>query len=304
MDHRHLSGDPLADRRADYAKGLAEDGDLAAAADLMRQALDLAPGWTAGWTTLGTYLLGAGSADEAAEAFGRALALDPADGTGAGLRLATMGRTPAPATAPPAFVKGLFDQYAGRFESALVGALAYQAPDRLMEAILSVAGPAPRFAAALDLGCGTGLMGERLRPFAGRLDGVDLSPEMLARARAKSLYDALEEADILALEPPAYAYDLAAAADVLNYVGDLSLPIVRIAAMLAPAGLFAFTHEASDGPEPYRLGEALRYAHHAPAVVAMLEDANLTLRVCKDVSLRKDRGQEVAGHVLVAQAPA
>ncbi|KQT55132.1 MULTISPECIES: class I SAM-dependent DNA methyltransferase [unclassified Aureimonas] len=300
MDHRHLSGDPLADRRADYAKGLAADGDGAAAADLMRQALDLAPAWTAGWTTLGTYLLDAGQADEAASAFERALGLDPADGTGAALRLAAMGRTPAPATAPPAFVKSLFDQYAGRFESALVDGLAYRAPDRLMEAILSVAGPAPRFAAALDLGCGTGLMGTRLRPHAERLDGLDLSPEMLARARAKGIYDRLEEADILALDRDSHRYDLVAAADVLNYIGDLRPVIATIASILSPADLFAFTLEASDGPEPYRLGEALRYAHHAPAVETMLAEAGLALRGRTEVVLRQDRGAPVAGHVIVA----
>lgn len=300
MNHRHLSGEPLADRRADYAKGLAADGDPAAAADLMGQALELAPGWVAGWTTLGTYLQDAGRADEAAHAFEHALSLDTADGTGAALRLAAMGRAPAPATAPPAFVKGLFDQYAGRFESALVEGLAYEAPDRLMDAIRAVAGPAPRFAAALDLGCGTGLMGERLRPHADRLDGLDLSPEMLARARAKSLYDALEEADILALAPGARRYDLVAAADVLNYVGDLGPVIGIIEAMLSPAGLVAFTLEASDGPAPYRLGEALRYAHHAPAVEAMLAGAGLRLRLRSEVVLRQDRGAPVAGHVLVA----
>jgi predicted TPR repeat methyltransferase len=304
MDHRHLSGDPLADRRADYAKGLATDGDHAAAADLMRQALDLAPAWVAGWTTLGTYLADAGGADEAAKAFARALALDPSDGTGAALRLAAMGRAPAPATAPAAFVKGLFDQYAGRFDAALVDGLAYEAPDRLMDAILGVAGNDARFGTALDLGCGTGLMGERLRPRAARLEGLDLSPEMLARARAKRIYDALEEGDILALDAGTRIYDLAAAADVLNYVGDLVSVVGTIAGLLAPGGLFAFTLEASDGPAPYRLGEALRYAHHAPAVEAMLQAAGLILSRRDDVVLRQDRGSPVAGHVLVAQRSA
>ncbi|KQT54364.1 hypothetical protein ASG43_01785 [Aureimonas sp. Leaf454] len=300
MNHRHLSGDPLADRRADYAKGLAAQGNSAAAADLMRQALDLAPFWIAGWTTLGTYHLDAGSPDAAADAFAHALALDPADGTGAALRLAAMGRAPAPATAPPAFVKGLFDQYAGRFDTALVDGLAYEAPDRLSDAILAVAGSASTFDAALDLGCGTGLMGERLRPRCDRLEGLDLSPEMLSRARGKGLYDALEEADILALDPARGRYDLVAAADVLNYVGDLRPVIATVAVLLSAGGLFAFTLEAFEGPEPYRLGEALRYAHHAPAMEALLVEAGLILRRRTDVVLRRDRGAPVAGHVVVA----
>lgn len=49
------SGDVIADRRADYARMLAESGDYPAAAELMEQALELAPRWTAGWFRFGEY---------------------------------------------------------------------------------------------------------------------------------------------------------------------------------------------------------------------------------------------------------
>ena len=100
------SGEPLADRRADYAAQLAEEGSFAAAADLMRQALDLAPGWAAGWVVLGGFCERADDIDAALDAYRRAAALDQTDGHGARLKLAALGAAPLPATAPPAFVRG------------------------------------------------------------------------------------------------------------------------------------------------------------------------------------------------------
>ena len=49
---------------------------------------------------------------------------------------------------------------------------------------------------ALDLGCGTGLVGERLRKMVRRLEGVDLSEAMLAEARRKQIYDRLHKGDL------------------------------------------------------------------------------------------------------------
>ncbi|KAB0677995.1 class I SAM-dependent DNA methyltransferase [Aureimonas leprariae] len=294
------SGDPIADRRADYAKAYADGGDHAAAADLMRQALELAPGWAAGWNALGEYLEQSGEPGAAAEALSRAAALDPADASGAGARLAAMGRAPAPAALPPAFVATLFDQYAERFEAHLTRKLAYRAPDLLLRAIRNAA-PDRRFEAALDLGCGTGLMGEKLRSSCERLDGVDLSSAMLAKARAKNLYDALREGDILGYKAEPGSLDLVAAADVLNYLGELAPVFAQCAAWLRPGGLLAFTVEAHGGSEPFVLAETMRYRHSGEAVAALLAGAGFAIRACERVSLREDRGAAVAGLVVVAE---
>ena len=50
--------------------------------------------------------------------------------------------------------------------------------------------------AILDLGCGTGLAGLAFQPLAARLDGVDLSPAMIEKARARGIYDHLDVADL------------------------------------------------------------------------------------------------------------
>ena len=59
------SANPLADRRHAYAMAYAQAGDLAAATELMDQALELAPDWAAGWLALGELLEGCGQTDRA-----------------------------------------------------------------------------------------------------------------------------------------------------------------------------------------------------------------------------------------------
>ena len=153
----------------------------------------------------------------------------------------------------------LFDQYADKFDHALVETLRYRVPDLLLDAIQRNA--SGRFAHAIDLGCGTGLMGEKLRLLSDTLVGYDISAEMLRKARAKGMYDRLEKADLADLPfagPPAH---LITAADVFMYLGRLDHAFASIAGMLAPSGLFAFSVERSDKADGFALGETRRYAH-------------------------------------------
>src|SRR5262249_4115028 len=147
---------------------------------------------------------------------------------------------------PPAFVEALFDQYADGFDRSLVGRLGYRVPE-LMSAAIARTGR-QRFAQALDLGCGTGLMGERLRPICDRLAGYAISAEMLKRAEARGVYDRLVKADLQELSLPTGGANLVTAADVFMYLGALDGVFARIAASLAPSGLVAFSVEKHDGP--------------------------------------------------------
>jgi predicted TPR repeat methyltransferase len=62
---------------------------------------------------------------------------------------------------------------------------------------------------AADLGCGTGRTGVWLRTRGvARLDGIDLTPEMLEIARARAIYDRLGQADVAATGLECGAYDL------------------------------------------------------------------------------------------------
>ena len=146
------------------------NGDHAAAAELMLGALELAPQWAMGWFRLGEFQEAAGAVRQAEEAWRMALKLEPADRPGAALKLQLIGAAPLAEAPPSAFVETLFDQYADKFDDALVNTLGYRAPE-LLEAAIRAAAPGRRFARAIDLGCGTGLMGERLRSFVEDLEG-------------------------------------------------------------------------------------------------------------------------------------
>ncbi|MDB5373983.1 MAG: hypothetical protein JWP04_2625, partial [Belnapia sp.] len=206
----------------------------------------------------------------------------------------------APERAPAGYVRDLFDQFAPRFEAELVGALDYRTP-ALLAALLAEAGVAPaRALRVLDLGCGTGLSGAALAPYARRLEGLDLSPRMLAEARRRGIYDALHEADLLDWLPaqPPGQYDLVAAADVLNYLGALGPALAAMAAALAPGGLAAFSVEAAAGA-PFALGESLRFRHDPDRVVADAAAAGFSPIARQAAGLRLERGKPVAGALFV-----
>ncbi len=253
--------DPIAARRYDYARAAADDGDWAAAAEVFEQAAEQAPGWAPAWFALGEARERLGDVDGAARALRAALALDPADALGAAPRLALIGCAADSTALPEAYVARLFDGYAPRFDAHLTEKLNYRGPALIVEALDLVA-PGRRFAAAIDIGCGTGLMGEAVRDRVDRLVGVDLSPGMIARARERGLYDALETADATAYltREAQGAFDCILAADALCYIGDLGPIFSAGRRTLADTGLFAFSIETLAG-EGFRLCPTMRFAH-------------------------------------------
>jgi predicted TPR repeat methyltransferase len=297
------SGDLMADRRFEFARDLQLKGDLRAAADLLMQAIELAPGFTSAWFTLGDIREVLGEHGAAISAFHEAQASDPGDRHGAGLRLIRLGAVPL-AGMSRAYVQTLFDQYAPRFESSLVGDLGYRGPELLFRAVLSVRSAARKpafFKRAIDLGCGTGLAAAAFAREVDHFVGVDLSPRMIERARASGLYAELEVADMLqGLCGRADASaDLVLAADAMVYVADLAPLLAEAARVLAPGGLLAFTAETHDG-EGVFLGHGLRYAHSAAYVRASVEASGLELSLLEDLSARNEDNAPVPGLVVVA----
>jgi predicted TPR repeat methyltransferase len=297
------SGDLIADRRYRFGRDLAARGDFAAAADLYAQAAEAAPAFAPAWFALGEARMKLGDGAGAAAAFRQALALDSDDRCGAALQLARLGAADAADAMSPTYVRALFDQYALRFDQALKG-LAYAGPARLREAIVS-ARPNAMFDHMLDLGCGTGLAGGAFRPLARQLTGVDLSPAMVAQARAKQLYDRLDIGDLLrflaAEASHGGAYDLVIAADVFVYLFDLGPVAAAVARVLRPDGLFGFTVETHQG-EGVELGAKLRYCHGTEHVRGALAAAGLRLLELSRVATRTEAGDGVPGLLALAAA--
>ena len=296
------SGDLIADRRFEWARGLTEAGDTAAAAELLAEVVTLAPGFAAAWFALGEARESLGDAAGAIGAFEKARAADPRDAHGAAVRLARLGALP-PVAMPIGYIQSLFDGYAPKFETSLAGRRGYRGPQILFDAIQRLA-PAPHFAAALDLGCGTGLAGEAFRPLCTSLTGVDLSAGMLALACAKFVYDRLEQAEAMTYlrAVPAASLDLIIVADVFIYFHELMQVGLPAARALKPGALLAFSVETHDD-DGVILRDTLRYAHAAAHVREAMSAGGLELLAMEQAWARREKGEVVPGLVVVAKAP-
>jgi predicted TPR repeat methyltransferase len=297
------SGDSIVDRRYAYAAAAAAEGDWRAAADVLEQAMERAPHWASGWLALGEARENLAEKEAAAAAYRKALALDPADALGAAPRLARLDALTL-ATLPPAYVRALFDGYAPRFEKHLTQDLAYRGPALMLAALDNVA-PGQRFACALDLGCGAGLMGASLRARVDALIGVDLAPAMVAKTRERNIYDELAVGELGAFlaERRAGDADLIVAADVLPYLGDLAPLFHTAARALSAGGLFAFTAEACEG-ESYRLGAGLRFAHSRDYLEQCAIVAGLNVRLLESGAARRENGRDAPGWIGVIERSA
>ncbi len=305
------SGDLIADRRAEYAHMLADSGDHADAADLMTQALELAPDWAAGWFRLADYEEKSGRKEAAVAALRKVLDLNPQDIFGAGLKLALLGGSETPDQPSSLYVAQLFDDYADRFDKALVEKLDYTVPEKLAALIAGHTGD-QRFAGVIDLGCGTGLFGERIRGKADRLEGFDLSANMLAKAESKGHYDLLAQGD-LSMPPeasglfsgmPDHRADLVSAADVLMYLGNLDSVFVIALRLLGSKSLFAFSVEDADAQGDFVLRPSLRYAHSQTYIEGLCKRFGLDILAISKTIIRNDGGKPVSGILFLTRTSA
>lgn len=273
--------------RITLVKALLAAGDNAGALEQAREAVSLNPNVAPAVLALGEALLAADLLPTAIAEFQRALRLDPdlararelvavawlkageADKALEALRelddppVAMIAAAQAIKTAPrsdPGYVRHLFDQFSADYDSRMIGQLGYAAPQILLDLAAMVMGARDKLS-ILDLGCGTGLAGLAFRPLAARLDGIDLSPAMIEKARARNIYDNLAVADLeTALSASGPAYDLILAADTLVYLGDLASTFQAAHARLSPDGFFLFTVEKA-AAEGFELGPKRRWRH-------------------------------------------
>ena len=300
----HSSGDLMADRRFEFARDLQLKGDLPAAADLLEQALELAPHFTSAWFTLGEIRQQLGERDKAIAAFRKSRESDPEDQHGAGLHLIRLGDVQM-TEMPKAYVQALFDQYAPRFEHVLINDLDYRAPALIFKAVLAarVAAKKPAFfKRTIDLGCGTGLAAAAFARQVDHFIGIDLSSGMIREARASGLYAELEVADMIeGLRGKGDASaNLVVAADAFVYLSDLAPVLTEAVRVLASGGVLAFTLETHDG-SGIVLGEGLRYAHSAEYVRGAIAQAGLKLLTLEPASPRNENNEPVRGLVVVAE---
>jgi predicted TPR repeat methyltransferase len=156
----------------------------------------------------------------------------------------------------------------------------------------------------LELGCGTGLCGPLLRPMAATLTGVDISPAMIEKARARDVYDRLEAGELLEfLRQTGRSFDLVVAADVLIYWGDLAQIFEAVAASLRPEGLFAFSVESGPGDRFQFNKKTHRFTHSQPYLKSMAAMFGFKEKSVEQIVIRTEAAQPVHGSLVVLQSP-
>ena len=266
-----------------------------------RKALSISPKAAEIFSLLGEAQLDAGEQDDARRSFRMAVRLRPENRLAAHMLAALEGGGAGPRND---YAADLFDYYSGIFDSHLVSRLGYAVPS-LMRGLIDELAPGRRFNAALDLGCGTGLVAEALSGVLETIDGIDLAPKMVEAARAKNLYRELAVSDIVDWLDRATskgAYDLVLAADVFIYVGPLEAIFAGTAAALQPGGLFVFSVETlAEGEVEIR--SSGRFAHSIGYVRRLAAEHGLELRAARDIAVRTERNAPIPGHIVVLEKP-
>lgn len=247
---------------------LMEQGKQEEALACYHKALSLKPDSVETLINLGVALRARGKFGEALACFQQVIRLDPENGMAIHLIASLSGSNPE--RAPSEYIEKIFNAHADKFDEHLVGGLQYETPEKLVDLVRQFAEPPLKKWDILDLGCGTGLVGAAIVPYARQLVGVDISANMLEKARARHLYQRLEKADLLTMmqNETASSYDLIIAADVFVYLGKLDGIFSEAMRLLRPGGIFAFSVKTLeemglDHPKEYQLNDTGRYAHSA-----------------------------------------
>lgn len=211
------------------------------------------------------------------------------------------------------YIEKLFDGYADEFDKHLTHNLGYQTPKVLASFLKKAVDLPSKGLDILDLGCGTGLSGLEIHPYARQLVGVDLSSKMLEKAHSLSVYNRLEHSDLLAMMAgeEGAGYDVIIAADVFVYLGQLDNIISEAKRLLRPGGFFMFSVETFDElssnpidseniPE-YKLNNTGRYAHSANYLENLARTNSFTILNFDRTQIRIERNMPVIGLVALWQ---
>jgi predicted TPR repeat methyltransferase len=283
---------------------LSRQGRVAEAVAHYSQAIVLNPDHSDCKKMLGIALSCLGRVEEAAGVFREWAEKEPDNPVAQHLLTACSGED-VPQRAADAYVRQVFDNFAEQFEERLES-LEYQAPELVARAVAEIYPEPAGDLDILDAGCGTGLCGPQLRPHARRLEGVDLSPGMLKRAKSSGCYDALKEAELTDfIGSRKDAYDIIVSADTLCYFGDLRAVMAAAATAVRPGGFFIFTVErGGEGddtmPAGFRINPSGRYSHQESYINRIVAEAGMQIKTLAQEVLRQEMGAPVAGLVVTA----
>ncbi|MFK8043481.1 tetratricopeptide repeat protein, partial [Congregibacter sp.] len=238
-------------------------------------------------------LLALGRDDEAVQHLEHLLKLLPGDKSTQHLIAAATGKQLTRGDA--AYARAVFEGYAANFEKHLTESLEYSVPDKIPTLLEALDSEDAWYKNALDLGCGTGLVGLQIRSYCEQLTGVDVAPAMLEKAAEKAVYDELLLGDVSTiLRDSDESYDLILCADVLIYIGALEEVFAEVAKHSNPGVRFVLSTEKHEGSD-LKLERSGRFAHSSDYVVRCANNVGMKLVHQEAIPLRKERGEWLPG---------
>lgn len=283
-----------------YNSGVAEMamGHLNEAILFFKQLLKLHPEHFDALSNLAAIYLRRGQRREAKIFFEHAQSIKPKD-TVTAFMLQALSPNALPSQTCTKYIQNLFNQYALYYDEHMQKTLDYTLPKHLKRILETLA--ITRQEQGLDLGCGTGLSGDILRPFCQYLTGVDISAKMIKIAKNKNIYDELHEIEICHyLNPCQQIFNLVVALDVLPYIGDLNSVFEAITSHLATQGLFIFTTEISETND-WTLQTTARFAHHQNYLDRLVEKYKLKIILQEIIAARRHDSEMIKVRMIVAQ---
>lgn len=282
-----------------------ETGRPAEALASCETALALRPDFLPALVNCGNALRALKRHEEALACYDRALEIQPGVPEVIGNRENALFELKRTARCPPGYMRQLFDDFSATYDKHMLDELKYRAHLHLRALFDRVRPEARAPLHILDLGCGTGLVGETFRDLAqgGRLDGVDLAPRMIEAAGKRGIYDDLILADLEThLAAPGRAYDLALAADTMIYLGDLGLTFSGVAKHLHSGGLYIFAVEAKAG-DGWEQTERNRFRHSLAYLQREAAAFGLEIVDVLECTLRTEAEIPVAGFTVALRKP-
>lgn len=210
---------------------------------------------------------------------------------------------------PQQYTENLFDSYADDFENELLINLDYKTPENLYNLFFNYLKQNNLLDIKLnilDLGCGSGLIGQVFNQYPGliTITGVDLSRNMLNQAKKKNLYHDLIKSDInnFLSQNITSNFNLITLADVLVYYGDLEELFMQIktSSNNSTTKYLLFSVENELTALDYKLNKTGRFSHNVNYVRNILNKNNFCLISEEHCVLRKNKQESVAGILFLA----
>lgn len=268
-------------------RGLLEEAELS-----YRKAIILKPAFANFHYNLGGLLIKLNKLEEAKICLEKAIELKPNYSEAKHIFSALTGKTTN--SAPREYIENLFNNYAINFDHSLIDKLDYKAPKRIAEIIVDK-NPNIKLGSVLDMGCGTGLLGEEIRKYCSNLEGIDLSKAMLEKARAKNKYDKLKHIDIVKyLSTENLNFNYFISTDVFVYLGELSeiFQLIKSRNKSKSKFIFSTEHTNKDG---FVLEKSGKYVHSKKYIESLCEEFGYKLSYFEKINLRKHKDNFIIG---------